>query len=210
MRFYLSIACQSCRAMRQVPLHLNEDSFDWTCEACGNTNYGFFGLEFTIGYRILLRSEHEFRVVQDYSMSIALSATAFECELSRLFRKWTQIAALREGGLPEDSAIDEMLRKHRTIRDKIEEVGRLLDSRGIDEFARSSTALRNAIENDFPSLHLGSLAEDFQKTLFWPRNRILHTGHTKYEEADAVRCYNIARFGLHLLREMDIARRETV
>ncbi|MFQ5662386.1 MAG: hypothetical protein ACE5HL_00955 [Terriglobia bacterium] len=207
MKIPYRLPCQNCSATDPVELHLDDDSPKWVCH-CGHTNFGFFELDFTVGYKILARSEYEHNSRKDYSMSIIFSAMAFECELSRLFRKWTDIASLRAGSGPiSDAEIEAMLRRHKNVKEKIEEVGKLLDRRGIDEFASSSEELREVIVSRFPSLHLGSLAEDFQKTLFWPRNRILHAGYTKYREEDSARCYSIAQLGLGVLREMDHAKR---
>ncbi len=208
MKIPLRLPCQNCGATDPVDIHLDDDSPDWVCQCCGKENSGFFELEFTIGYKILARSEWEHNARKDYSMSIILSAMAFECELSRLFNKWTHISALTsEQDRVNDEEIETMLRKYASIRERIEAVGKLLDPRGLDDFVRSSARLRETIESGFPSLHIGSLAQDFQRTLFWPRNRILHTGYTGYTQEDSARCHSIARLALGILHDMDLARR---
>lgn len=198
--------CQNCKKTKPVKVHLDATSLDWKCEYCGHQNMGF--LDATTGSLFLARSNYEFLVEKDYSMAIVMAATAFECELSRLYRKWTGINAGLKNEDLDDGAIDTMLRKHQRITDRVEEVCRLLDSRGLDEFSRSHSLIHEAVTERFPSLRVGSLAADFQQTLFWPRNRILHSGYAKYNEKDAARCYAIAAFGLYVLNEMDKARGE--
>ena len=74
----------------------------------------------------------------------------------------------------------------RDVRDKIGEVARLLDPRGIDEFARTSDFAKR-IDEDFPSLSVGSLAAMIQQAVFWPRNRILHHGFLDHSAEEAKR-----------------------
>lgn len=209
MKFPLQLSCQQCGQSSSIEFHLDDDSPEWVCQ-CGQTNYLVFGLDFSVGYKILLRSEGEFRHRKDYSMSIVMSATALDCELSRVFFKWKQIAALRANREPDDEAIERMLRRFKSMGQKIEKVCRLLDEKGIDEFVRSSDDLRDTVANGFPSLRIGSLAKDFQEKVFWPRNAILHAGYTKYGEQEAARCHSFARLGLDILRQMDEAKRKTL
>jgi hypothetical protein len=56
-------------------------------------------------------------------------------------------------------------------------------------------------------LTIGSLASDIQRSVFWPRNRILHAAYVDSTEADAKRVHNVASIGLDLLKRMDLARR---
>jgi hypothetical protein len=210
MKILLRLPCSGCGGTDPIEIRLDDDSPDWTCRSCGAANSGIFDLDFTIGYKILARSHYEHTVRHDHSMSIVFSATALECELSRLFLKWNRIQTLKSGRDPDDKVIEEMLRHHKNIRHKIDQVGRLLDKSGIDKFVHGSTTLRSAIANDFPSLNVGSLAEDFQKTLFWPRNRILHAGYTQDDEKESARCYSIAEVGLRVFRNMDHAKRKTL
>ena len=163
-----------------------------------------------MGVLLLARSHYELTIEGDYSMTIILAAAAFEAQLSFLLRKWSRIDKGLEDKTFKDEKIDEMLRKYGTIAEKIEEVCRSLDSRGIDEFVCSDDELWKGIETGFPSLHIGSLPRDFQVTVFWPRNRILHNGFAKFGRDDANRIYSIADIGLRILRKMDGARRENL
>jgi hypothetical protein len=193
-----------------VNVKLNANWWEWTCSACGHENSVLSAAGWTLGWRILEKTKYEFLIREDFSTSIVFSAMAFEAELARLFFKWTKIDTRNERLLTmSDEELDDEYRKlGRNIAERLESVTKLLDPRGVDDFARDSE-LGGQIDKDFPSLNLGSLARDFQQSLFWPRNRILHTGYADYTKDDALRCHNIALVGLTLLREMDTARRTT-
>lgn len=208
MKFQIAIPCQKCGRHDPIDMHLDDGSCEWKCH-CGEKNFVVLGAAITVGYRLLYRSEFEYRQRTDYSMAIVMAATAVDCELSRLFLKWQQIAALRANTDPNDTAIEQMLRRFKSVAEKIEKVCRVLDPRGIDEFVRSSDSLREAIKERFPSLHIGRLSKDFQEKLFWPRNRILHAGYAKHSDADAARCYSFAQLALHILLKMDEAKRQS-
>ena len=203
MKTSLRIPCVECGVTEPVDIRLHDHSPKWICSK-GHHNHGYFSLDFTIGYKILGKSEYEFSSRQDFSMSIVFSAMAFECEISRLFGKWKGIeAGLRDGTILRDEDIETELRRYGSVSRKIEETCRLMSPEGLDDFVRDRDDLKGAIDNRFPSLRIGSLAEGFQKTVFWPRNRILHFGYTEYTQADAARCYSIASLALGLLNELD-------
>jgi hypothetical protein len=208
MRFQPALPCQRCGAGDPVNVPLNAIWFEWTCPRCEYENAVLSPTGWTIGGRILEKAVFEYHENADFSTSIIFSAMAVEAEVARLFSKWRKIDTMQhEVRVPSAEELEEGYRRlGRTITEKIEGVGRLLDDRGIDEFARTSE-LRKRIESDFPSLSIGSLAEDIQKAVFWPRNRILHAGFMEYQQEDAKRANNIARLTLELLKEMDTARR---
>jgi hypothetical protein len=172
-------------------------------------------VEWTLGWRILEKARWEYLNAADYSTSIVFAAMAIEAELARMYFKWRgidvlhgMIAGLRP--LAADRLSDEELNEEyrslgRTIAEKIDTVARLLDPRGIDEFAKTSD-LREQIAEGFPSLALGSLAADIQQTVFWPRNRIVHAGYLDHTAEDAKRVCNVASLVLELLKRMDRAR----
>lgn len=142
-------------------------------------------------------------------MSIVCAAMALDAELSRLFRKWTAIEDLRANRDFDEEQCETLLRRFKTAKDKITEVSALLYPGGIESFVRSSAEWSRTISDGFPSLRLGWLASDFQRALFWPRNRILHGGYAKHTEEDAKRCYSIAWLGLRILQGMDREKRQT-
>lgn len=207
MNIPLQMKCAECQQPSTVKMNLDATSLDWKCENCGHENHGFFGTEVTIGFLLLLRSRHELLVEGDYSMSILLAAMALEAELSRLFRKWSGIAALRSNRDPDEDQIEEMLRRFGTINDKIEGVAVLLHAEGIDKFVEASAEFSPIIREGFPSLRIGSLAGDLQKTLFWARNKIIHGGYAKSTKEEAQKCHNVAWLGLRVFESMDLAKR---
>lgn len=204
----LQLKCSKCKEPASIKIHLDTTTFDWTCPKCGFSHPSFFGLDVTIGFLILERSRYELSTEQDYSMIIVLAAMAFDSELSRLFGKWKQIDAMRANEAFDREECEKELRDYRTINRTIEEVSRLLVNEGIDEFVSACPELREAISNGFQSIRIGSLAEDFKKHLFWPRNKVLHWGDAKHSYEDAARCYSLANMGLQILREMDQERRK--
>jgi len=210
MNIPLSFKCQNpnCKEEMTVRLHLDATSFDWNCEYCGNTNYGFFGLEVTVGPLLLQRSFHEYKIEKDFPLSMVFAAMASECELSRLYCEWRQIECEQANEPVDEEQFEEELRNMGNIKVKIEEIGRKLVPCGIDQFCLGSAELKNTIETGFPGLKLGELPESFQRSLFWPRNRILHYGQTQYGEGDASSCLNAARLGLEILRQMDAKKRK--
>ena len=206
MKVALRIPCCECGTTEPVDIHLNEDSPAWVCSN-GHRNQGIFALDFTVGYKILAKSEYELSARRDFSMSIVFSAMSFECELSRLFRKWTNIESnLSNGTGIKDEEIEGRLRKMARIDNRIEAVCQLMSPVGVNAFVSQTGDLKDAIINRFPSLRIGTLAQDFQQTVFWPRNRILHFGYTEYTEPDAARCYSIANIGLQILSQLDKAK----
>jgi hypothetical protein len=161
----------------------------------------------TIGFRGLYRSEYELNKSNDHILSIVLSAIAFEWEITRLHNKWIHIDALDDGDFLNPEMLDKALKKHRTIYDKIRATGKLLHPEGFELYAQHDPDFYTTINDSFPSLSLSSLIRDFEKTLFWPRNKILHSGETSYTRQDAKRSYNIAYLGMVILKSMDDYRK---
>jgi hypothetical protein len=200
----LPLKCSQCSEPASIKIHLDMTSFEWTCSKCGFEHPSFLGVDFTIGFLLLLRSYDELLTERDFSMTIVMAAMAFDAELSRLFGKWKQIDA----GEMDGEDCEKELRDFKTINRKVEEVSKLLVGKGIDEFVDGCPELRERISKDSPSLRIGFLAEDFAQHLFWPRNKILHWGDAKHSYKEAVRCYSLADMGLRILRVMDKERRK--
>jgi hypothetical protein len=208
MKIPYSITCGECGCECSVELRLDDNDPKFTCPE-GHRNYGFFDLDVTIGIKILTRSQHELVTRKDYSMSIVLSAMAFDCELARVFRKWQGIAAFSTGKREmTDLEFEEQYRRLGSVRSRIDAVAALLDARGLEAFASASSRFSNSISTHVPELHFGSLAENFQQCVFWPRNRILHHGFIGYSEFEAQRVFVVAKTGIVLFCEMDDAKRQ--
>ncbi len=207
MKIPLEIQCNTCKQSHFVFVNLDDTSFQWDC-SCGEDISGSFANNVTTGFKLLWRSRYELIKKKDCSLSIVFSATAVECELSRLYFKWNNIAALKDKEDISDDALEEHLRKYRTINTKFEEIAKLMDSRGFSQFVKETDDLRQMINNDFPSLNIDDLSKSFQESLFWPRNRILHLGASRYGHDDAIRCFDIATLALKIFESMDNNKRK--
>jgi hypothetical protein len=143
-------------------------------------------------------------------MAVVFAAMAFESELSQLFGKWKEIECIMPGTTFHREECESELRNFVSIDRKIEGVSQFLVGSGIDDFVRSRPELEGQISRNFKSVRVGSLAADFQKQLFWPRNSVLHWGGARYSYEDAARCFTFAELGLQILREMDRHRRASL
>lgn len=206
----LQLRCGKCHEPNTLKIHLNQSSFDWTCPACRYTHSGFFGLDVTIGVLLLEKSRNELLQEKDYPMAVVFAAMAFESELSRLFGKWKEIECNMSGKTFQREKCESELRNFISIDRKIEGISQFLVGSGIDDFVRSRPELEGQIARNFKSVRVGSLAADFQKQLFWPRNSVLHWGDAKYSYEDAARCFTFAELGLRIHREMDSHRRASL
>jgi hypothetical protein len=204
----LQLECSQCKEPASVKIHLDATTFDWTCHKCGFHHPSFLGLDVTIGFLILGRSRYELCIERDFSMAIVMAAMAFDSELSRLFGKWKQIDTGKAGKVFDREECERELRDFKTINRKIDEVSKLLVGKGVDDFVSSCAELYETISIRFKSIRIGSLPEDFQRQLFWPRNKVLHWGDAKNSYEDAARCWSIANLGLLILRRMDEERRK--
>lgn len=205
MNIPLPLKCPNCGESRTQRVHLNDPTADFICERCKSNCTGIPSLDVTIGDLILARSYSEFSVEKDYDMAIVLAAMAFECELSRLYCKWKEVEALNTGAFDLEES-EEELRQMGSVAEKIIKISAFVYDGGIEAFAAASDKWKKSIGEDFPSLHLGSLARDFQRTVFWPRNKVLHQGKANHTRDEAARCYSIAWLGIQILKEMDKAR----
>ena len=204
------VTCHKCKEPYIHKFHLDKTSFDWTCPKCGFTHPSYLGLDITIGVLLLVRSRHELVEEKDFSMAIVFAAMAFEAELSRLFVKWKDIECIGAGTQLNREECEQEMRDFKTVNRKIDGVSRFLINLGIDDFVSSKPHLRDSISTGFKSIRVGTLADDFQQHLFWPRNKVLHWGDAKNSYEDAAKCYSIANFGLTILREMDLDRQKTL
>jgi hypothetical protein len=160
----------------------------------------------TIGFLLKERSLQELQK-EDYSLSITLAAVALDAELSRLYTKWTHIAELGTEHDFDSAKCDKELKKLKFMP-KLNAVAMMLYPTGLEGFVHDSPELSATVDNSFPSLHRGSLTQDFHRTVFKPRNEIMHQGVTTYGKEDAERCLSIASLGLDIYLKMDIAKRK--
>lgn len=206
MKIPLHIDCSECGLEHYVFVNLKDTSFEWNC-TCGADLSGFLSANVTTGFKLLYRSRYELMGNHDFSLSIVFSATAVDCELSRLHFKWRSIGGLSEGRSPTDAELEEQLRSFRSIAVKMEQVCRLMHPGGVVDFVQSDHQLKETVECGFPSLELSDLSKSFQMRLFWPRNRVLHLADATFSLDDAKRCFNIATLGLRILEALDQKKR---
>lgn len=190
--------CDECERERTIWINLHDTKFDEKCE-CGKTTPAYLSSGISIGYKLLYRSNHEFRFNKDFPLSIIFSATAFDCELTRLHNKW---ATIDQAEISSEE-LDKSLRSYKGIIKKIQKTSELMYPTGFNNFAKDTPKITHIIKGGFPSLDVDSLAKDIQQHLFWPRNSILHTGKSDYKEEDAMRAYNISTLGLLVLTSLD-------
>jgi hypothetical protein len=206
MQIPLRVTCASCQKPATHRVRLDQSSLDWTCSGCGNVHWGFFDLDFTIGFLLLERSKFELQEEKDYSMSIVLAAAGLDSEMTRMYCKWKRIEDIKAQRVFDQEKHEQDLWPGGFIA-KTYKVTKLLYPGGIETFVKSSIEFTKTITERFPSLHIGSLAEDFHKVVFKPRNAILHQGYVQFKEEDAARCCSIAGLGLDMLLAMDRAKR---
>jgi hypothetical protein len=197
--------CNRCQKRNIVWIRLHDTSFVFHC-SCGEDLSGYLSVDITVGYKMLIRSHYELMQNDDHLLSMVFSATALEWELVSLYKRWYEIGALEEGKEISVDEIETLLRKSNKIYDKIQRTGKVIYPQGIERFVRDSSELKNIVQQGFPSLSLDSLIKDFEKNLFWPRNRILHSAYDGYSKSDAFKSYNIAQLGLLILNTMDKSR----
>jgi hypothetical protein len=203
MNIPVNPVCQYCREPYEGTFILGAGDFQWDCAKCGQTNIGILGLDMTIGVQVWSKSSHELNKTKDASMAVILAATAIDCELSFLFRKWMGIALLEQlGHLLTDEECEKLLRKFKRIEDKFRKVTNLLVPPGFQHFVNTSAKWQEAISKNLPELDTTSLIKGIEKEVFWPRNRILHGG-TPANTVQAERAVKIAWACLGIFREMD-------
>ena len=205
MKIPLKVPCWSCHEPVTVTLTLPDREISFTCTR-GHDNSG--PVESEVGSLVLTRAEHEFKENSDLTLAVVLSAMAFDTEISRLHHKWRTIAAYEVAHDISDEELDVLLRKHSSVRDKMDHVAGLMHAPGLDDFVGGEPDLRQIVTEGYPSLKGSPLSAGFQQALFWPRNRVVHMGHMVRERQQAVRALNLSRLGIYIFDRMDQRRRQ--
>ena len=206
MKIPLPIKCPSCGRQQNIFIKLDDTDIGDSVCACGEEIFGSLDGTVTIGDKLLWRSEYEFSNNKDYPLSIVFAAASVDCELSRLFFKWSLMEGLESEFDISDEELEKELRSLGNIKSKIDKVSQLLAPKGFTQFVLDSPELKEMIESCFPTLDVNNLSKSFQEKLFWPRNRILHLGASDYGEEEATSCFNIAKLGLEILENLDKKR----
>lgn len=197
--------CDNCHSKNRVWIQLHDSSIKYKC-SCGENLSGYLE-DMTVGSKGLCRSYYELMENNDHILSMVFSATALEWEIVSLHNKWTEINALEAGKDISTEELESILRRYRTIYDKLKETGKLLYPHGFEKYVEITKDLKDTIDKGFPSLSLDTLIKDFQEKLFWPRNSILHFANTNFKRQDAITSYKIAELGIVILNSMDENRR---
>lgn len=207
MQIPFKIKCRLCNLEQTIFIHAMDYSITNNC-ACGEPYNAVLSGDYTIGIKLLIRSDYELNETKDYSLSIILSASAVDCELSRLHHKWKEIGELEEGRDIAKEELDKIFRGYITVLTKIRKTARLMYPNGFDEFVSMTPELRESIDKGFQSLSLDRLSSDLVKMLFWPRNQIIHSGEVRFDEEEARQRHNIALFAVLTLKSMDEYKRK--
>ena len=204
MRIPVKAPCYACGERVTVHLTLPDRTISFKCSA-NHDNAG--PVDSPVGSLVLGRAVHEFNANSDFTLAVILAAMAFETELSRFHHKWRRLGAWDQAHDITNEELDDLLRKHVNIKGRIEHIADLLNTKGLEGFVQGEKELRDIINQGYPSLHNVSLAEGFQRFLFWPRNRVLHLGQVIQKKQEAVRALNLARLGIYIFDRMDEAKR---
>lgn len=209
MKIPVYIKCSECEEEDYYFISVDDHEVKAKCK-CGYDISGFFDNSFTTGVKLLFKSKYEYLNNKDFSLSIVLSAMAFECEMSRLFIKWKDIESIRQRNRMNDEELEELLRSFGSIDIKIEIVAKLMYSDGIIEFIKKNENLSNTINDGFKTITINNFPKDVKKELFWKRNRVLHLAKSDYFPEDAKVCFNISQLGLMIFAELDKYRINTI
>lgn len=174
MRIPIPVECPYCRGAITLEVQLHDRQVDAACPKCSARLKMPLPLDLQNGFKVLYRGREELNN-KDWAASIVFSAMAFDCDLSFRYLKWRRIHELLSLNQISDEDLEIEMRRFGTVDRKIEQVCSLLHAPGLDDFVATDAELRIAVDQS-PDLNQGSLAQEFQQKLFWPRNRILHLG----------------------------------
>lgn len=206
MKIPIEMVCDKCGDTGRVFMDLNAYSVDWFC-SCGHSIPQIGTGNLLVGPLVLNRARYELKVQNDIPMSMVFSATAVDCELSRLHFKWVRIRELGERKAISDEELESQLRSYGRASDKLSGVALLMNEGGLTDFVVRREPLCDQITTGFPSLEVSRLADSITEALFWPRNRILHLGQTKYDLEAGRRSLNIAALTIQIYQSMDAVKR---
>ena len=163
------------------------------CDSCGERTLIIEELSASpLSGRLLSRATEELSK-DETVIAVLLSAMAVEAFLSRLVRKWKGIELhLKGNGEPSPDAIDEATKEYsrrRGFQKLADYVSTMLVGQGFDLFAASP-----------------GFSKRCQRTVFDPRNHILHHGQVDITPIQAADCVSVARQTLQHLVRLDKRR----
>lgn len=209
MKIPIRLKMCECGGETLVWFLLEDTDIRYKCAHCGKEqDLSIRNLRKAI--KVILRAQYELFENKDYSLSIVLSAMAFECDLNRLYKKWKMLEAMREKKIFLSSEhFDDALRRMCKVFDKFKTTADLMTDHDITGFVINSPDLQRIISEKFPCVPLEKvkkdLKEEFEKSLFFPRNNVIHAGK-QYDEKAANCAREFALLGMTILEKMNKAR----
>jgi hypothetical protein len=200
----------TCHCGQEMTLLVSgtQDPKDAECPACGTTFWFVKPLGNFLGMRIFNRAWAELGN-GDFTLVIVLSAMAVECELARLFIKWSE-NELMNTGMPKPAdteALAEQWRKWNSIAVRLDKVSTLLVQEDLDSFLSHNPELLKSIHAKYPgSASCASPKEFFITKFFHKRNRIVHSGEIDFQQPDGEQCFTLAATLFEIMKEMDARR----
>lgn len=164
-------------------------------------------LPLNIGNKLISHAVYRLKN-QEYNTAILLSGAAMDCRLSELYKKWRHIRDLGDYAHPYEpektsKEIEEELLGIRGFKQRVASVTGLLTDKKLEEYVKGHLALASKIQDDFPSVSLGTVVSDIERLVMWKRNHIIHVGDFQYSHDDANRSINFARLFLLVLENLD-------
>jgi hypothetical protein len=205
LKFPISILCQGCLNSWTIEVTGHDTPETTRCDKCGASiwlfDHGF------VSTKVLARARGELQS-GDFSLAIILSAMSVECDLARLFFKWTELDAELAGSVVTQTDKEQWEDQFRKfgIPQKLDTVCRLLANENFDSFLRRDDSMQKWIRRQHPTLVNASAATYFQENLFWKRNRIVHFAKIDFQKDDADKALLCAGSLLQLLHAMDMER----
>jgi hypothetical protein len=143
----------------------------------------------------------------DYTLVIVLSAMAIECELARLFFKWTDLEIM-DKRMPTQADADtaeEQWRKWNSITVRLDKVSTLLTGENFDAFLLRNPGFLAHIQTKYPTFAVAgaSARDDLKDQFFHKRNKIVHRGEIDFKQPDAELCFTLAAALFQIMKDMD-------
>lgn len=209
MKIPIRLKICECGGETLVWFLLDDTDIRYKCAHCGKEQ-GLSIHNLRKAIKIILRAQYELFENKDHSLSIVLSAMAFECDLNRLYKKWKRLESIRERKIfLSYEHFDDALRRMNRIFDKFKSTTELMTDHGVAGFVNNSPDLQKLISDKFVCVPLEKVKMDlkkaFEKNLFFPRNNIIHSAK-QYDEKAAKCAREFALLGMTILEKMDDAK----
>lgn len=206
MQIPYSHDCVECGKNNTHWAHITDIIVNCKCP-CGYNSEVHVTLTITTGLKILYKSGYELEKNNDSSLSIVLSAMAFEAEQFRLYKKWHNLDV---NLLPEqaDKEVRGLFRNAKNVSEKFNLTVQKIAKVPFDEYISQHQDLYSAIKSFQPDSNEKDVLKLFHDVLFGPRNEIMHGSKYSYSKEEALAVYNMASNGIVILKRIDQERRK--